>query len=394
MCAHSNRDGMKRTPLMLAARYGNLSTVLTLLHEGAHRYRRDAQKRTATDLAIQVGHLQIAGIINADPERVSLLEVASEGKLVLAMGLLKQGVSATTNDPKHRQALLFFSYKSVKHTDSSRLRKACVTTAAATGIACSNIVPQLWLQLLWYGTALIAASANSKEYMVDLLLQQDDLDVSQCNSRGETALMHAAKGSLLAVPQQYERGALCWSTWYLSQGTSSRITRRACNSSSITLLTSGLVRPQWKLKGNCTRSCQLLCRTLKTLRLVLLCVDCFRAQCSIIVHIAYYSNTITECALPVVNSACCNCATSLQLLAAGASKAAVDRQGLTAEHYAYKCNHLNMVLYKGLSTVAQEISSSIEKTKRRTSITSLANSSSNSVLAASGKMSGALPPLH
>jgi hypothetical protein len=45
---------------------------------------------------------QIAGIINADPERVSLLEVASEGKLVLAMGLLKQGVSATTNDPKHR----------------------------------------------------------------------------------------------------------------------------------------------------------------------------------------------------------------------------------------------------------------------------------------------------
>jgi hypothetical protein len=39
LCAHFNRDGMKRTPLMLAARYGNLSTVLTLLHEGAHRYR-------------------------------------------------------------------------------------------------------------------------------------------------------------------------------------------------------------------------------------------------------------------------------------------------------------------------------------------------------------------
>jgi hypothetical protein len=36
-CHH--RDGMKRTPLMLASRYGNLSTVLTLLHEGAHRYR-------------------------------------------------------------------------------------------------------------------------------------------------------------------------------------------------------------------------------------------------------------------------------------------------------------------------------------------------------------------
>jgi hypothetical protein len=44
-----------------------------------------------------------------------------------------------------------------------------------------------------YGTALIAASANSKEYMVDLLLQQDDLDVNQSNSRAETALMHAAK---------------------------------------------------------------------------------------------------------------------------------------------------------------------------------------------------------
>jgi ankyrin repeat protein len=44
-----------------------------------------------------------------------------------------------------------------------------------------------------YGTALIAACANCKEYMVDLLLQQDDLDVNQCNSRGETALMHAAK---------------------------------------------------------------------------------------------------------------------------------------------------------------------------------------------------------
>jgi hypothetical protein len=53
-----------------------------------------------------------------------------------------------------------------------------------------------------------------------------------------------------------------------------------------------------------------------------------------------------------------------------------------------------MVLYKGLSTVAQESSSSIEKAKRRTAITSLANSSNSSVLAASGKMSGALPPLH
>jgi ankyrin repeat protein len=85
---------------------------------------------------------------------------------------------------------------------------------------------------------------------------------------------------------------------------------------------------------------------------------------------------------------------TLQLLAAGASKTAVDRQGLTAEHYAYKFNHLNMVLYKGLSTVAHESSSSIEKAKRRTSITSLANSSNSSVLAAGVKIGSALPPLH
>ena len=46
--------------------------------------------------------LQIAGIINADPERVTLLELAAEGKLVLAMGLLKQGATATAVDRMDR----------------------------------------------------------------------------------------------------------------------------------------------------------------------------------------------------------------------------------------------------------------------------------------------------
>ena len=50
---------MRRTPLMLAARYGNESTVLRLLHEGANRYKRDGEGRAASDFAIQVGHLQV-----------------------------------------------------------------------------------------------------------------------------------------------------------------------------------------------------------------------------------------------------------------------------------------------------------------------------------------------
>eukprot|EP00611_Tribonema_gayanum_P013228 TRINITY_DN2402_c0_g1_i3.p1 TRINITY_DN2402_c0_g1~~TRINITY_DN2402_c0_g1_i3.p1 ORF type:complete len:328 (+),score=121.27 TRINITY_DN2402_c0_g1_i3:826-1809(+) len=191
------RDHMRRTPLMLAARYGNESTVLTLLHEGAHRYKRDARRRTATDLAIQVGQLQIAGIINADPERVPLVEVAAEGKLVLALGLLKQGVSAAAAD-----------------TDSR----------------CP------------YGTPLIAACANGHERMVSLLLKQDGVDVNQRNRRGETALMRAAQAGALGI-----------------------------------------------------------CR---------------------------------------------------KLIQAGAQKDLLDHKGLSAEHHAYKCSHVNMVLYKGLSGVA------------------------------------------
>lgn len=63
---------------MQAARFGSESCVLLLLSNGARRFKRDRNGKSASDLAIHAGYLGIAGIISADPKRSDIMEIASQ----------------------------------------------------------------------------------------------------------------------------------------------------------------------------------------------------------------------------------------------------------------------------------------------------------------------------
>ncbi|CAM9354147.1 unnamed protein product, partial [Phaeothamnion confervicola] len=151
------RDPLGRTALMHAARFGSEDIVLRLLAAGASRNKKDKERKTASELAIAAGHLGIAGIISADPERVDMMDVAAEGKLVLVDGLIKQGVPVDYCHPDGRHP---------------------------------------------YGTPLIAAAANARPDVVQLILQQPGIAVDRANARGETALMAACNAGALGVARQ------------------------------------------------------------------------------------------------------------------------------------------------------------------------------------------------
>ncbi len=149
----NGRDGLRRTPLMYACRFGNLSTALLLLQEGARRYSHDCQGMTATSHAIISGDISIAALINADPDRITLQQVSGEGKLLLMLGLLKQGVDVNESLPR-----------------GSRI--------------CSP---------------LMAATASKQQQAVEILLERPELDIDARNSREETALMLGARAGALGI---------------------------------------------------------------------------------------------------------------------------------------------------------------------------------------------------
>ncbi len=149
----NGRDGLRRTPLMYACRFGNLSTALLLLQEGARRYCRDYQGMTAASHAIMSGDVSIAALINADPDRITLQQVSGEGKLLLMLGLLKQGADVNGNAP-------------------------------GGGRICSP---------------LMAATASKQQQAVEILLERPELDIDARNSRGETALMLGARAGALGI---------------------------------------------------------------------------------------------------------------------------------------------------------------------------------------------------
>ncbi|CAM9651115.1 unnamed protein product [Ectocarpus sp. 4 AP-2014] len=158
------RDALGRTPLMHAARFGSEGCVLRLISHGAARHKVDKAivgRKTASDLAIAAGHLHIAGIVSADPKKMDLMEIASQGRLVLLNGLVKQDVSLNYVDPSNP-----------------------------------------------YLTPLIAASANGRDECVRIILQCPGVQVNRANSKGETALMHgAASGSVKIVRMLMKHGA-------------------------------------------------------------------------------------------------------------------------------------------------------------------------------------------
>lgn len=153
------------TPLMQAAAVGFDDGVLRLLKAGAYRYAQTAQGRIAADYASENAHVALAALLQADPQRVSIHDLAAEGKLLLLDGLLRQE-SDLINAPNYLNG----------------------------------------------DTPLILASGNKRLKAVELLLRHPDIKVDQPNDRRETALMHAAKA-----------GALDICSRLLSKGASSRL---------------------------------------------------------------------------------------------------------------------------------------------------------------------------
>lgn len=140
------------TPLMQAAASGFDLGVLTLLKRNANRYSRTAQGRTPADYASEHGHLSLAAVLQADPARVSVFDLAADGQLLLIEGLLRQ-----------RPDLL------------NAQRDADLATP------------------------LLLAAKNKRLKAVELLLKQPDINVDLANNRRETPLMHAAKAGALDI---------------------------------------------------------------------------------------------------------------------------------------------------------------------------------------------------
>lgn len=161
-------DSSATTPLIHAAVHGHEEAVLMLLLKGsANRYAKNAKGEQAVDLAVRHGHLNIAGILSADPERVAIQHVAKEGRICVLEGLIKQGV------------------------DVNQLLDG----------ASHSVEPRL-------ATALIAAAAFNQRRVIKRLLEHPQIQVNKQNAFGETALMHAAAvGATEACRELLKAGA-------------------------------------------------------------------------------------------------------------------------------------------------------------------------------------------
>ncbi|KAJ8600375.1 hypothetical protein CTAYLR_000716 [Chrysophaeum taylorii] len=152
------------TPLMQAAAAGFEDGVLRLLRANADRYVKTPQGRNAASYASEHAHVSLAAMLEADPETVSIFDLAAQGKLLLIDGLLRQ-----------RPDLL-----NIKRDPDG-------------------------------ATPLLLAAANKRLKAVELLLRQPNINVDLSNARRETPLMHAARA-----------GALDIASRLLSKGASSR----------------------------------------------------------------------------------------------------------------------------------------------------------------------------
>ena len=135
--------------------------VLALLRKGADRRRKTDQGRTAADYAAEHGHVALGALLEADPDVVSVFDVAARGQLLALDGLLRQ-----------RPDLL-----NARHAKDG-------------------------------DTPLLLAAKHRRLKAVDLLLRRDKVKVDLANANRETPLMHAAKaGALDIVSRLLAKGA-------------------------------------------------------------------------------------------------------------------------------------------------------------------------------------------
>eukprot|EP00752_Nemacystus_decipiens_P008416 g7524.t1 len=88
-----------RSALMLAAAMGDMTTVLALLRmPGVDRRLACAHGKDAVDYAVQHGHLEVASVLLADPNKATLCQAAKAGSLSYVKALLLQGQDPNQTD--------------------------------------------------------------------------------------------------------------------------------------------------------------------------------------------------------------------------------------------------------------------------------------------------------
>ena len=138
--------------LMQAAAAGFDQGVLKLLKASADRYAQTPQGRVAADYAEEHGHIALAALLRADPDIVSIHEVAESGDFLSVEGLLRQQPELLNQRRREDGA-----------------------------------------------PPILVAAAEKRIKVVDHLLRQPDVQVDRTNSRKETALMHACGAGALDI---------------------------------------------------------------------------------------------------------------------------------------------------------------------------------------------------
>eukprot|EP00903_Cladosiphon_okamuranus_P016933 g15609.t1 len=88
-----------RSALMLAAAMGDMTTVLALLRmPGVDRRLACTHGKDAVDYAVQHGHLDVASVLLADPNKATLCQAAKAGSLSYVKALLLQGQDPNQTD--------------------------------------------------------------------------------------------------------------------------------------------------------------------------------------------------------------------------------------------------------------------------------------------------------
>lgn len=93
-------DAQGWTPLFHAMNSGNEEGMLILLKAGASRRAQDLMGRTAVDIGMSKGYVQLCALVEADPQVVLVHDMCEAGKILLVIALIKQGCPVNTRDSR------------------------------------------------------------------------------------------------------------------------------------------------------------------------------------------------------------------------------------------------------------------------------------------------------